>query len=271
MSNGDGGGFDFSGLFDPFLGVIGGILGEIITFLNALVSVLGAALNFLFAGELGIFGFARSIGEIAHSILKFIIDQIFKVWVVRGLQHLLDLYNKLRAWARKLKAWLDKWRKLQQLTQGKALRDFINMIQRIRRVLVIFRILHLRFATKLDNWLAGIEGTLIRNTLRYAAKTNEIIGWLDVFIDPRRLLSGTAVWRSIGRDLAGIRGTLGALGLAKLFPQLTATPGAHITTLKWQQWSERFNAEAVTESGDYGEFARSSRSLLGYINTEVGS
>jgi hypothetical protein len=184
MPNGDGGGFDFSGVFGNLLTEISLTLDAIIVFLNQLVTVLARSLDALLAGELGIFQYTQAVDRSVWSILRAIFKDIFTLHLSLALHHILDLYNKLKRWAQKLKQWLDKWRRLQQLYHGKAFRDFINAIQRIRRLLVIFRILHLKFATKLDNWLAGIEGNLIRHEVFFAAKLNTVIAWLNIFWDP---------------------------------------------------------------------------------------
>lgn len=90
-----------------------------------------------------------------------------------------------------------------------ALRRIINLIQRIRQVLVVFKLFHLKWATKLDNWLSHIEGNLIRHELEILAKTNEIIGWINFIADPTRLLRISPLAQSLYRYLRGLRGVLG--------------------------------------------------------------
>src|SRR5258708_2518952 len=118
MSNGDGGGgFGFWRIFGSLLCRVVGDLDAIIAFLNALVAAIVNALNFLYAGQLGIFSFAVDTLTKIWNGLKNLMDQIFKVWVLGALKHLLSLIQKLQAWARKLKPWLDKLRQLQQQQQ----------------------------------------------------------------------------------------------------------------------------------------------------------
>jgi hypothetical protein len=210
MPNGDGGsGFDFGGIFDPLLGFLASIIDAILNFLVSLVQAIVQVVNFLYEGELGIFGFSNKGLESVWKGLKNIMDQVFKVWVVNALHHLLSLYQKLTAWIRKLKAWLDKLRKLQQLYQVRAMKRFINLIQRIRQLLVIFRILHLKFAQKLDDWLTHIEGKLITREAQIAAKTNEIIGWINFIADPTKLFRLSPLAQSLYRYIRGLRGVLG--------------------------------------------------------------
>lgn len=211
MPNGDGGGggFDFGGIFDPLIGLIVAVINAIIDFLNALVKALVEVINFLYGGELGIFGFSSKGLEHVFKGLKNIMDQVFKVSVIGALKHLLSLYQKLQGWIRKLKVFLDKLRRLQHLYHVQAFKRVINLIQRIRKLLVIFRILHLKFATKLDNWLAGIEGKLITREAEIQRKTNEIVGWINFIADPTKLFRLSPLAQSLYRYLRGLRGVLG--------------------------------------------------------------
>jgi len=257
-SGGGGGGFDFGGLFNPLLGFLAALIQAIIDFLNALVSALVQVLNFLYEGELGIFGFSNKGLEHVFKGFKNLMDQIFKVWVTKSLHHLLDLYQKLQAFLKKLKVWLDRMRKLQALYQVRAMRRFINLIQRIRKVLVLFRILHLKFATKLDNWLAGIEGKLVRRTAELAAKTNEIIAWINLVADPSTLFRQVPLLRSMGRGLHDMFTALEELGLKNYIPQLEQGIGTGGPSRPWSDVVAQFHSEVKSDSGDYGGFKRQS-------------
>jgi hypothetical protein len=210
MPNGDGGGgFDFGGLFDALLGELGALIQAILQFLQDLVIVLVNALNFLFAGEQGIFSFSFvGLTDILKGLVH-ILDRVFKEVVLAALHHLWDLFTKLRAFLLKLKKWLDRFHQLQRQYQIQAFRRVINLIQRIRKILVIFRVLHLKFATKLDNWLAHIEGILVQRQLEIVRKTNEIINWIDFIADPTKLFKLSPLAQSIYRYLRGLRGALG--------------------------------------------------------------
>ena len=120
--------------------------------------------------------------------------------------------------------WLDRLRRIQQLYQVQALKRFINLIQRIRQVLVVFRLLHLKFASKLDNWLAGIEGKLITRLADYARKTNEIIAWLNVVADPIQAYRKGLLFGAYGRMGRGLFNALGKTDLVVFFPILKQSP-----------------------------------------------
>jgi len=185
MPNGDsGGGFDFSGIIDGLLATVVDIINAILQFLQALVSVIVGALNFLFTGEQNIFGFSfASLGEVWQGFKK-LMDNIFKNIVLAALQKIYHLYQKLAAWARKLQAWLDKLHAIMRKYQMLYFRKVIQIIQRARKILTIFRFFHLKFAQKLDNWLATIEGKITHYLLLVAQKENEVIAWVNFIVDP---------------------------------------------------------------------------------------
>lgn len=272
MPNGDGGGgFDFGGIFDALLSGLVALVQAIINFLVSLVGAIVNALNFLFGGEQAIFGYGFLHSEIILHWLKWLLSAIYHAILNKVLLHLWELYQKLQAFVMKLKAWLDKWHALARKYQVGAFRRIINLIQRARKILVVFRLLHLKFATKLDHWLAGIEGRLISLQYEHARKTNEIIGWLDVFINPRRLLSGTPFWRSVGRDLTAVFGAVQALGLGKVFPQLVRGGGTRPPMLHWDQWVGNFQDETLTGGGTTGEVQRSTLDLYARMRAELGT
>lgn len=210
MPNGDsGGGFDLGGLLDLLLGSIIDVINAIIGFLQDLISVLAQALNFLLTGEQNIFGFAfQSVEQVWQSLQK-LMDRLWRQVILVALKRLWDLYQKIKVWADKLRRWLDRFHQLQRQYQLQALRRIINLIQRARQILVIFRLLHFKFATKLDNWLSKIEGTITSHVFNLEKKTNEIITWIDLIFDPQALMRQLTLAQSLYRYIRGLRGVLG--------------------------------------------------------------
>lgn len=209
MPNGDGGGFDLGGFFDFLLGSIVDAINAIIGFLAALVSVLAQALNFLLQGEQNLFGFSfASLEQVWQGIQK-ILERLWRGVILVALKRLWDLYQKIRVWADKLRRWLDRFHQLQRQYQIQALRRIINLIQRARQILVLFRILHFKFAAKLDLWLQKIEGTITSHVFNLERKTNEIITWIDLIFDPQALMRQITLAQSLYRYIRGLRGVLG--------------------------------------------------------------
>jgi len=269
MSNGDGG-FDFGGIFDPILGILGALIQAIIDFLNALVTVLVEVLNFLYAGELGIFGFSfKGLGEIYRG-LKNMLDQIFKVWVVSALNKLWSLYQKLTAWVRKLKAFLDRLRRIQQLQLMQALRRYLNLIQRIRRILVVFKLLHIGIAKKLDNFLARLEGRLTTSVFNLIRKQNEIIRWINLVADPRGLLHPGGQLASIGGIIHAVTGAIAALrpGEFNCVPGQQTGPG--VPVLPWVSVRQQLITESRNKSGDTAAVGVQFNSMRELFAVDIG-
>lgn len=250
MSNGDGGGgFDFGGLFDSLLSGLVAAVNAIIAFLNALVAAIVNALNFLYAGQLGIFSFAVDTLTKIWNGLKNLMDQIFKVWVLGALRHLLSLIQKLQAWARKLKVWLDRLRQLQK-QQQLAFRRIINLIQRVRQVLAIFKLFHFKWAKKLDNWLVNIEGKLIRHELELFQKTNEIIGWMNLILDPVHGLTHLPVFLAAGKSLNTILTILTGGGIDFWYSKATGGGPTLPSSITYKQHYDELRQDLAAGAGD---------------------
>lgn len=195
-------------------------------------------------------GIAHILSDILHGHLKAVLQDI------QALLHALhNLFAPLLAWLHKLQA-------IQRQYQLQTLRRFVNMIQRVRQILVVFRLLHLKFATKLDNWLAGIEGKIISRELEIARKTNEIVGWIDILTDP----TGTLRHHSVGGPLWTFVGALGqagkAIGAAKLLPQLDTTPVGTVPRVPWDTFVTRFEANQLAPTGTFGLFDAGVRGIV---------
>lgn len=256
-----GGGFSFGDLLTGLLSQLFAVIAAIISFLNALVGVLVNALNFLYNGELGIFGFSfAGIGDV-WKIFMHLGARIWNTVFKAALFHILDLVHRIQAWAKKLKAWLDKFHALQRRYQILAFRRVINLIQRARKILLIFRVFHLKFATKLDNFLTGIEGRLIRRELDIARKTNEIIAWVNLIADPSTLFRQVPYLQSLGRSLRDLLAGVSALGIEHRLPAFLQVRGPGVPARPWPQFAAEFHQETRDNSGNWGALHESA---LGY-------
>jgi hypothetical protein len=270
MPNGDGGGLDFSGIANALLGELGAAIGAILQFLSDLVGALARVFTVIFGQQQFLQGFITSgLTEVFKGLTQ-IVEQVFKAVVLNALRHLRDLIEKIQQWVKKLKAWLDKLRRIQQQMHVKAFRDFINLIQRIRKVLVIFRIFHLKFATKLDNWLANLEGNLIRREVEYARKTNEIIAWINLIADPTGLFRPGALLGSITGTLGAFADALGAAGLKNIFPWLAAFTGPGVAVRPWSSVSAQFREERRSNTGDAAAAGRQFAQYRGLFAQDIG-
>jgi len=254
MSNGNGGGFGVQSIFSGLLGILRSAIQFILNFLVALVRALVDVFNFIFKVQKGQFDF--SLASLVETSKGFhtLFDQILAASAFGFFSKVWDIIGKVRRWVGKLKGFLDRLHRIQQIHQLQAMRRVINLIQRIRKILVIFRIFHLKFATKLDRWLAGIEGKIIRRQFEMARKTNEIIGWLNVILDPRALLRTPTLLNSLGGTFKEIVAAIAALGLTSIFPGIAQLTGPGVNKRPWSHVAHRFHSEVESNSGGWGEF-----------------
>lgn len=268
--NGGGGGFDFGGLFSGLLGALIAIINAIIDFLNALVQVLVKILNFLYQGILGTFGFTRAGTETTWTIFRRMVDDLFKLHVLKALHDLWDLLKKLRAFILKLKGWLERLRRIQQNTLVRALRRYLNLIQRVRRILLVFKLLHIGIAKKLDNFLARLEARLTTSVFRQIRKTNEIIKWINLIADPRGLLHPGGQLAGIGGILAAVRGAIDALrpGEFNCVPGQETGPG--VAVLPWVNVRQQLIDESKNNTGDTAAVGAQFASMRELFALDIG-
>jgi len=183
---------------------------------------------------------------------------------IQALLHALhNLFAPLIAWLRKLQA-------IQRQYQLQTMRRIVNLIQRARQILVVFRLLHLKFAQKLDNWLAGIEGKIITRELDIAKKTNEILGWVDFVTDPSAHCWHGCV-RPIGTLLRALAGA-GARGrLGQGVPQLARHRGGTTAGIPWHQYAGDIRVQAATGTGHYADVHASASATLARLNSELST
>lgn len=252
MPNGDGGGFDFGSLFDSLLGTLADAVNAIISFLQQLVGAIVNALNFLFAGEqaLGIFSF-DGLAQL-WKILKKVGSLIWDAVLHKALIHLWELYQKLQAFVRKLKVWLDRFHALQRKYQVAAFRRVINLIQRARKILLIFRIFHFKFAKKLDGILTHIESLIIRREFDIARKMNEVIGWMNVILDPKRGLTHLPVFLAAGKSADAVLVLFTGRGLDYWYSKKPAAGYGVGQPITYAQHYAELDNQLAAGSGDVG-------------------
>lgn len=220
---GGGGGFPLPTLPPPVIGggggssggSVSGALGQVVGYV---ASVLGYADNYassLLSGlEKALKQIFSSIVGLLHHLAETWLGQIVgSIW--RTLKSVFLAVQKELAASMKV---IQQYEKLVRYWEQRILGPIVNVIQALRKTLVLFRIFHLKFATQLDNYLAGIEGRLANIFLFYQRELNYIIDALNLIVDPFGLFSeamfiGSAI-RSIGAVWAAVMG----------YPQSGITP-----------------------------------------------
>lgn len=259
MSNGDSG---LSGIpiLGPILDALGNIFGgqsQVQGLATAVSQVEKAAWQNTL--ELGSFAYSAlggiigSLGDlikgVAGALEKLFGDVIWGV-IKRLFEAIKNWILNLRNWIRAHVAVLQQIQKNLDRARSQYFRRIIDIVQRIRKILVPFRLLHLGFAKKLDNYLVGIESDIGQKWAKLIAHQNQVLGVLNDIIDPRNLLRPGNALGSIGVMIWAVHGAIGAADVRTLFcmgPAVTAQP----LLAPWATTSAITLGEISSNSGSY--------------------
>jgi hypothetical protein len=199
--------FDLGPIIINFGNIISGLVQAIQSTFNFLFNFTINVANFLWGTIGNVHGFNLNIFGSVGSFFR----NLWEHWIKRGLIQILQLYatlkEKLTKWMEPVLRVLRRMRQLQDLWFNKYLRPVLDLMQRVRRILAVFRALHIKWAEALDRRLAQTESRIFEAFNAIRRKTNELISLVNIITDPTGLIRGTVLGRSI-------LGALGAIGEA---------------------------------------------------------
>lgn len=196
-------------------GTIAAVLGVIAKIASALWNAIKAVFNFLY-------GLLKPL----IKFLQHIWDGFFKKIFTSFFRGVLRLHDWLEAklgpvikFLKRVRDWYDRFYK-------KWVRPVLNTIQHIRRVLLILRALHIKWATALDKRLFDIETKIAGVFLTIRAHLNGVIDLLNVIIDPAKILKHPTIIISVRRSIPGIFRVVTGLPMGYFLPSslVGATP-----------------------------------------------
>ena len=113
------------------------------------------------------------------------------VWDVLVNGVLLKLYNLVEKILAALRRFFDPLIKLLQAYKqlldyyfNTYIKPIFDFLQRLRRILAIFRLLGFKWAAKLDQDLAALEGRIAAAFLKVQTSLNQVIDWITFITDP---------------------------------------------------------------------------------------
>jgi len=200
-----GGGFDpgqfFGGIIDSLVGIINAIIAALVFLFNLLVAVF----QFLYAALVAIAqalvtgikliarGFAHVISDIVHG--RFL--HLF--------QDYLDLKAKLTAWLAPVLRILHRIKAIFDKFVLAPLMRYINLIQQMRKFLVVFRILGFKWAKKLDAQLADMERRVVQNVLVLESWINFAISAVSLIVDQSLIMRKNFLLASLLSFLGAVK------------------------------------------------------------------
>jgi hypothetical protein len=258
MSNGDSG---LSGIpiLGPILGALGNIFGgasQVQDLAHSVSEVEQAAwantIN-VAAWSYGLFGgVLGSLGDLIKGIagaLEKLFGDVIWGFMKRLFEAIKNWILNLRNWIKLHVATLQQIQRNLDKARSQYFRKMIDIVQRIRKILVPFRLLHLGFAKKLDNYLVGLESDIGQKWAKLIAHQNQVLGVLNDIIDPRNLLRPGNALGSIGTMVWAVHGAIGAADVRTLFCMGPATAASPFVT-PWVTTRVTIFNEWHTSSGE---------------------
>lgn len=278
MPNGDTGGSGIP-ILGPILQALGGLFsgaGQVQDLARVSNQVEQAAWQNTFGLATWAFGQLGGMQGFLDGLKKWLHDNLWH-WLKDILWgHIKAIFERIRKWILNLRNWIKVHvAALQQIqrnldrARSKYFRAIIDVVQRIRKILVPFRLLHLRFARELDARLAGFEGDLGRKWANLVRHQNAIVGVLDLIIDPRGLLRPGSVLGSLGAMIAAVHGAIAAADIRTLFclgPDVPASP----LLIPLQPYADSVVDDVRHNRGYYAELRAASTQLVRAIDTDLG-
>jgi hypothetical protein len=200
-----------------------------------------------------LFSTVRKISSLLGRALKHILRDIIHLRFLHLWRDYLALKDKLKAWFNKHLKWLLEFRKRFDAWYRRTIIPILNLIHRIRAILQIFRILHLKFAEKLDGLLGRLEAKIIKNTLVLRKKINEIASIIELILDPSVLLRNNPLFRQFLRGLDTTLHAIFGVSLIDMFP----TKGGEVGPLT-ELGSQKEKARSVVKD------AQNPRTAVGF-------
>jgi hypothetical protein len=208
VSNGDfGSGFTFdpSVFFGAIIDTIVAVINAIIAALVYLYNLLLTIANYLYRALVAVANFLVNVTKLVVRGLVHIISDFIHGRFVHLFQDFIDLKNKLTQWLAPVLRILQTLRRIFNVYVLQPTLRMINLIQRMRQFLVVFRLLGFKWAARLDNYLTKVEQKIITNTLVLQAYLNLAISVLDLIVDPSLILRKNVLLASLVAALGVIK------------------------------------------------------------------
>lgn len=175
---------DFSWLFDIVQQILNWLLSILQWIWNALVSIA----QFIWSILLQVFNWAWAGLKAVATIFRSIWDGFFKRIFLKVLNAITKAHLWLEAKLAPILNFLRKVRALYDHYFRLYVKPFLDVIQKIRRILAVLRFLHIQWAQQLDAVLAKIEGKIARAVLTIRGILNSMIDLVAALADPMLLI-----------------------------------------------------------------------------------
>lgn len=266
---GEGGG----GFFSAVAGLVSNLFGfgsDTNTFFSTQLTNLTNSLNSFAQQVFSLFGFFKNLGLVLLRAVRHILDDVIHLRFLHLLQDIQALREKIQAWARRHPLLLRVLRSILHPTQTALIAQVLNTIQRLRQLLLIFRLFHLRFATELDRFLSRVEARVIRNTTSILRKVNEISSLLSLALNPFGIITRNPIFAVFTRALDSWFKLLTGHGLRDRVNRTAPAGAPGAKALPFEAVRSSMFAAAAGQPSDYGDIGAHAIAVFRDVEEEIG-
>lgn len=199
---------DFSGLIGAIGSALKAGLGAITTFINSAISALSAEIQ-------AVWGQVEALASWVFDSISGILDWLknFPSWFKDNIwdpliSKLEDIRDRLKKFFKPLTDAIKQYKKMMQDNYRLYVKPVIDFIQRIRKVLVIFRILGFKWAKQLDQKLLKLETDIQSAFMASWKNLNILSDWVNFIVDPFGKLSQVPLLGAIADSIGAILGIM---------------------------------------------------------------
>jgi hypothetical protein len=172
---------------------VGSLATNVVQILYQILTTIGqalwAAVQVIWSALEAVFSWLGGIFKALMGWMENAVRWLFST----ALPAIRDFINKIVA---KVQAFLQPLinylkMQIQAINQlyNNVIRPFMNLLQRLRGFLMIFRLFHLRFAQELDQYLAGLEARINGAFLAVQGDIGRLLQWVEWIASPAGLLA----------------------------------------------------------------------------------
>lgn len=179
-----------AGLFRLFGGGVSRAVKQALEGLRAAIAKTADELmRFTWRGLRALGRIIQAVGAIYVRVVRPVLD-----WLRDTIQRVVRIIDRI------LRPYFEWARRVTELVleiYEKYVRPVLVVIQRVRQVLAVLKILRIGFARRLDAWLVRLQQRIMQPIQQILLRVNHIGGWLNVLISARAVLQRALYLRSL--------------------------------------------------------------------------
>lgn len=206
------------GLLD-LVGFFGNAVGAQLINLGKIISVVvNGLIGVIAAMQQALSGIVSALSSTLQKLASFLIsayDWLVKSWLGKLIAVIRSIRDKVNRFLAPLLKEIQIMRQNEQIVFNLYVKPLLNFISRLRQILLVFRLFHLKFAAQLDQDLAMVEGKISQVVIDVRAQLNQLTDYINIILDP---LGNLSYGLYIQRALSSIGALFNALHAAQNVP-----------------------------------------------------